>query len=184
ARLCPRAPGWERGNAPSAPAARARKLPLSAARGAFWEMQSLAGSGLAPRMRSAQRLLASLVTLGCDVQKNKNRTQLGLRSLTSEGTLGQAKVTSTLTPSHSSSSSRNPRTRHEKKPVALSRKIATRKLGRPARIPRKATMPRTRNSPKNVVAAVVNIPPKTKSGEIQAKANPKAGAKKVALRKK
>uniref|UniRef100_A0A8C0H407 Uncharacterized protein n=1 Tax=Chelonoidis abingdonii TaxID=106734 RepID=A0A8C0H407_CHEAB len=95
----------------------------------------------------------SLVTLGCDVQKNKNRTQLGLRSLMSKGTLGQAKVTSTLTPSHSASSSRDPRTRHEKKPVALSRKIATRKLGRAARILRKATMSRTRNSPKNVVAA-------------------------------
>uniref|UniRef100_A0A8C0H5P8 Uncharacterized protein n=1 Tax=Chelonoidis abingdonii TaxID=106734 RepID=A0A8C0H5P8_CHEAB len=104
-----------------------------------------------PRVRKS--LGGSLVTLGCDVQKNKNRTQLGLRSLMSKGTLGQAKVTSTLTPSHSASSSRDPRTRHEKKPVALSRKIATRKLGRAARILRKATMSRTRNSPKNVVAA-------------------------------
>uniref|UniRef100_A0A8C0H1S4 Uncharacterized protein n=1 Tax=Chelonoidis abingdonii TaxID=106734 RepID=A0A8C0H1S4_CHEAB len=125
---------------------RARSCSASRARlaGTCWFSS---GSGRAPALR------LSLVTLGCDVQKNKNRTQLGLRSLMSKGTLGQAKVTSTLTPSHSASSSRDPRTRHEKKPVALSRKIATRKLGRAARILRKATMSRTRNSPKNVVAA-------------------------------
>uniref|UniRef100_A0A674K880 Uncharacterized protein n=1 Tax=Terrapene triunguis TaxID=2587831 RepID=A0A674K880_9SAUR len=86
-------------------------------------------------------------------EKNKNHMQFGFRSLMSKGNLVQAKVTSTLAPSYSTSSWAS-RTRHEKKTVALSRKIATKKLAKAAKIPRKATMAMSRNNHQNVVTAV------------------------------
>uniref|UniRef100_A0A8C0GA57 Uncharacterized protein n=1 Tax=Chelonoidis abingdonii TaxID=106734 RepID=A0A8C0GA57_CHEAB len=82
----------------------------------------------------------SLFSMGCTVQKNKNHIQLGFRSLMSKGNLVQAKVTSTLAPSHSTSSWA-PRTRHEKKILAVSRKIATQKLAKAVKIPRESSLP-------------------------------------------
>uniref|UniRef100_A0A8C3F7F9 Uncharacterized protein n=1 Tax=Chrysemys picta bellii TaxID=8478 RepID=A0A8C3F7F9_CHRPI len=127
----------------------------------------------------------SLFSRGCAVQKKKSHIQLGFRSLMGKATFVQAEVTSPLAPSHSASSWA-PRTRHEKKTAALSRKIATKELAKAAKILRKATMPRARNN-HQYPQKVVKIPPKIKTVESKTKANfksPKARAKKVALRKK
>uniref|UniRef100_A0A8C3HRY2 Uncharacterized protein n=1 Tax=Chrysemys picta bellii TaxID=8478 RepID=A0A8C3HRY2_CHRPI len=111
--------------------------------------------------------LKSLFSMGYAVQKNKNHIQFGFQSLMSKGNLVQAKVTSTVAPSHSTSSWA-PRTRHEKKTVALSRNIPTKKLAKAAKIPRKATMAMSRLNHQNVVTApqkVVKIPPTIKTRE-------------------
>uniref|UniRef100_A0A8C4YDA9 Uncharacterized protein n=1 Tax=Gopherus evgoodei TaxID=1825980 RepID=A0A8C4YDA9_9SAUR len=107
---------------------------------------------------------------GCAVQKNKSHVQLGFRSLTSKGNLVRDKVTSTLAPSHSTSSWAS-RTRHEKMTVAVSRKIAPKKLAKAVKILRKVTMPMQRKALKS-------------SKQDKANVISKARAKKVTLRKK
>ncbi|CAM2095308.1 unnamed protein product [Caretta caretta] len=85
----------------------------------------------------------SLFSMGYAVQKNKNHIQLGFRRLMSKGILVRERSPASWL-LHIQATSGPPgqgMTRHEKKPVALSRKIATKMLARAARVPGNATIP-------------------------------------------